>query len=148
MRAVLQRVERARVSVDGKSIAAIGKGLLVYLGVEEGDGPADMDYISDKVRYLRIFGDETGRMNLDVAEAGGAVLVVSQFTLLGDCRKGRRPGFSRAEAPEKAEALYETVINALRERGLSVETGAFGAHMEVESLNDGPVTMLLESRGV
>jgi len=146
MKAVLQRVSSADVRVGGELIGSIEKGLLVYLGVERGDGPADIDYIADKVCYLRIFADASGRMNLDVKSAGGAVLVVSQFTLLGDCRKGRRPSFSRAEAPDKAEELYGLFIKALQERGLSVEEGCFGADMEVRSLNNGPVTMLLDSR--
>jgi len=146
MRAVLQRVKRASVTVRGELAGNIERGLLVYLGVEKGDDSADMSYIADKVRFLRIFADDKGRMNLDVREAGGAVLVVSQFTLLADCRKGRRPGFSEAEAPEKAEEFYRFFIKSLRERGLVVEEGRFGADMEVESLNDGPVTMLLDSR--
>jgi len=146
MIAVLQRVKRASVTVEGTLIGNIERGLLVYLGVERGDGPADLDYIADKVRFLRIFADDKGRMNLDVREAGGAVLVVSQFTLLADCRKGRRPGFSGAEAPEKAEEFYRFFIKSLRGKGLAVEEGRFGADMEVESLNDGPVTMLLDSR--
>ncbi len=147
MKAVLQRVSRAGVTVDGSLVGSIEKGLLVYLGVEREDGPSDIDYIADKVRCLRIFGDSSARMNLDVGSASGAVLVVSQFTLLADCRKGRRPGFSRAERPERAEELYGLFIEALKQRGLDVEAGRFGAHMEVESLNDGPVTMLLHSRG-
>ncbi len=146
MRAVLQRVKRAGVSVDGVLVGSIEKGLLVYLGVEKGDEEADVSYIAEKVRYLRIFGDNTGQMNLDVTGARGAVLVVSQFTLLADCRKGRRPSFSAAESPQKAEVLYGSFISSLREKGLTVESGVFGAHMEVECINDGPVTMLLESR--
>ena len=145
MKAVLQRVTRAVVTVDGAPVGSIEKGLLVYLGVEKGDGQTEIDYIADKVRFLRIFPDTSGRMNFDVAEAKGSVLAVSQFTLLADCRKGRRPGFARAEAPKKAEELYTRFIKALRGRGLTVEEGRFGAHMEVESLNDGPVTMLLDS---
>jgi len=146
MKAVLQRVKGASVTVRGEIIGNIERGLLVYLGVEKGDDSADMSYIADKVRFLRIFGDDRGRMNLDVSEAGGAVLVVSQFTLLADCRKGRRPGFSEAEVPEKAEEFYGLFIKSLREKGLVVEEGRFGADMEVSSLNDGPVTMLLDSR--
>jgi D-tyrosyl-tRNA(Tyr) deacylase len=146
MKAVLQRVKRAGVTVEGRSKRSIEQGLLVYLGVEKEDTSADLDYIADKVCFLRIFADKGGRMNLDVSEVGGAVLVVSQFTLLADCVKGRRPGFSRAEDPKKAEALYALFIKDLEQRGLSVETGSFGAHMEVESRNDGPVTMLLDSR--
>ncbi len=147
MKAVLQRVSMARVSVGGAVSGEIGKGLLVYLGVARGDGRAEADYMVRKVRGLRIFEDEEGRMNLDVGEAGGSVLVVSQFTLLADCRKGRRPAFTQAEDPEKARALYESFVEALRESGLTVETGRFGAHMEVKSVNDGPVTMIIESPG-
>ncbi len=147
MRAVLQRVKGARVSVGGEIVGEIEKGLLVYLGVEKGDGGGDLDYMLRKVSGLRIFGDDMGRMNLDVGEAGGAVLVVSQFTLLADCRKGRRPAFTRAEDPDRARALYESFIMTLKELGLIVEAGRFGAHMEVQSINDGPVTMILESPG-
>ncbi len=146
MKAVLQRVKSAGVTVKGELVGAIEGGLLVYLGVEKGDGPGDMKYIADKVRFLRIFEDDSGRMNLDVMEAGGAVLVVSQFTLLADCRKGRRPAFSEAEAPEKAEGFYELFISSLVKKGLIVKRGVFGAHMEVSSENDGPVTMVLDSR--
>ncbi|MFQ5353620.1 MAG: D-aminoacyl-tRNA deacylase [Thermodesulfobacteriota bacterium] len=146
MKAVLQRVKKASVIVEGSLKGSIEQGLLVYLGVEREDSLADLDYIAGKVRFLRIFADKAGRMNLDVSEAGGAVLLISQFTLLADCRKGRRPGLSCAEDPKKAEELYELCVKSLEERGLHVETGTFGAHMEVESLNDGPVTMLLDSR--
>ncbi len=147
MKAVLQRVKFARVSVGDEVIGEIGKGLLVYLGVERGDGPAEVDYMARKTRGLRIFGDEAGRMNLDVKSAGGSVLVVSQFTLLADCRKGRRPAFTRAEDPEKARTIYESFIMTLKKLGLTVEAGRFGAHMEVSSINDGPVTMIIESPG-
>ncbi len=147
MKVVLQRVSMARVSVGGEAVGEIGKGILVYLGVEKGDGRAEVDYMARKVRGLRIFEDEAGRMNRDVGEAGGAALVVSQFTLAADCRKGRRPAFSRAEDPEIARGLYEAFITALKESGLDVETGSFGAHMEVMSVNDGPVTMIIESPG-
>ncbi len=146
MRAVLQRVKRASVTVDGALTGSIESGLLVYLGVEKGDSLDELDYIASKVRGLRLFSDASSRMNLDVGEAGGALLVVSQFTLLADCRKGRRPSFTGAEEPKKAEALYKLFITKLRESGLQVEAGVFGAHMEVESVNDGPVTMLLNSR--
>jgi len=144
---VLQRVASARVTAGGGVTGEIKRGLLVYLGVERGDGPEDVRYIAGKVRYLRIFEDEAGRMNRDVSEAGGSVLVVSQFTLLADCGRGRRPAFTRAEDPERAERLYALFIRALREEGLDVEEGRFGAHMVVESSNNGPVTMLLDSRG-
>jgi D-aminoacyl-tRNA deacylase len=145
MRAVVQRVRHARVIVDGAVAGAIGHGLLVLLGVGHEDGPSDVQYISAKIRDLRVFSDDDGRMNRSVVESGGAVLVVSQFTLQGDCRKGRRPSFDGAAPPALARALYEDVVRALRESGLRVETGVFQAHMDVELLNDGPVTLLLDS---
>ena len=146
MRAVVQRVRRAAVSVDGRITGRIGAGLLVFAGVASDDGPADVDYIAGKLRDLRIFPDEDGRMNRSVVECGGALLVVSQFTLHADCRKGRRPSFDAAAPAPLAEALYESLIAALRKSGLAVETGVFQAHMDVDLLNDGPVTMLLDSR--
>lgn len=148
MRAVVQRVKNAEVRVDGQVRGSIGKGLLVYAGIEKGDTEADLDYMASKVTGLRIFEDEAGKMNLDAAQAEGAVLVISQFTLLGDCRKGRRPGFDMAEAPGIAKAQYEAFLKKLASSGLRVESGEFQAHMEVESINDGPVTMLLDSRKV
>jgi len=146
MRAVVQRVSRAEVRVEGKATGAIGKGLLVLLGVARGDGPDDARAMADKVAGLRIFEDADGKMNLPVADVGGGVLVVSQFTLLGDARKGNRPGFGDAAPPEEANALYEAVCGHLRARGLPVGTGVFRAHMDVELVNDGPVTILLDSR--
>ncbi len=146
MRAVVQRVRDASVRVGGKETGAIGKGLLVYLGVQSGDTAEDLDYIAKKLAGLRIFEDSGAKMNLDVREAGGSVLVVSQFTLLGDSRKGRRPSFAAAAAPEVAERLYKELIEALRGAGLKTEEGEFRAHMEVESVNDGPVTILFDSR--
>lgn len=146
MKAVVQRVARARVDVDGETIGSIDRGLLVYLGVADGDSERELSWMAEKVSGLRIFEDEQGKMNRDVAEVGGAVLVVSQFTLLGDCRKGRRPSFAGAMAPEPAERLYETFVGALRDKGLPVSTGRFRADMKVHSLNDGPVTMLIDSR--
>jgi D-tyrosyl-tRNA(Tyr) deacylase len=146
MRAVVQRVKSASVHVGGRETGAIGKGLLVYLGVQKGDTADDLDYIARKLTGLRVFEDGDGKMNLDVSEAGGGVLVVSQFTLLGDSRKGRRPGFAEAAAPELAERLYKELIEKLRGADLQVEEGEFRAHMEVGSVNDGPVTMLLDSR--
>ncbi len=146
MRIVIQRVKSASVSVDGKVVGEIVKGILAYVGVEKGDIEADLRFISSKIASLRIFGDSEGKMNLSVKDIGGSVLAISQFTLLGDCTKGRRPSFDRAEAPGEAKALYERVVVALREEGLKVETGEFQAHMEVESVNDGPVTFILESR--
>jgi len=146
MRAVVQRVLSAGVSVDERSRGRIGAGLLVFLGVARNDGPDDVQYIAGKVRELRIFPDDDGRMQRSVVDTGGEVLVVSQFTLLGDCRKGRRPAFDDAAPPALAEALYEDVVRVLRESGLTVGTGQFQAHMTVELVNDGPVTMLLDSR--
>ena len=146
MRAVLQRVSSASVTVDGRVIGAITRGLLVLLGVERGDGPSDRDYIVSKIREVRIFADAAGKMNLSVADAGGAVLVVSQFTLSGDVRKGRRPSFDGAAPPAEAKLLYEDAVRALRDTGLRVETGEFQAMMDVALVNDGPVTILLDSR--
>ena len=136
----------AGVTVAGRSLGRIGPGLLVFLGVARNDGPADVDYIAAKIREMRIFPDDAGRMNRSVTDTGGSVLLVSQFTLQGDCRKGRRPSFDEAAPPALAEALYEDVVRLLRESGLTVGTGQFQAHMAVELVNDGPVTMLLDSR--
>ena len=146
VRAVIQRVRRASVSVDGKATGEIGAGLLVFVGVADGDGPADVEYIVNKTRELRIFPDEHGRMNRSVVESGGAVLVVSQFTLQADCRKGRRPSFDAAAPGPVARALYEDVLRGLREGTLEVATGVFQADMDVALVNDGPVTMLLDSK--
>jgi D-aminoacyl-tRNA deacylase len=150
MRAVVQRVASASVAVlDGdtsRETGRIGPGLLVLLGVETGDGPADVQYIASKIRELRVFPDADHRMNLSVADVGGAVLVVSQFTLAGDCRKGRRPSFDAAAAPELARPLYEHVVSDLRASGLTLATGEFQAKMHVALVNDGPVTLLLDSR--
>jgi D-tyrosyl-tRNA(Tyr) deacylase len=146
MRAVLQRVTKASVEVDGTIVGRIGGGLLVLLGVAKGDGEQDVQYIADKIHSLRIFGDETGKMNQSVVDVQGAVLLISQFTLVGETAKGRRPDFGDAAAPEQARALYEQVEVTLRSKGLPVETGRFGAYMTVDLVNDGPVTLLLESR--
>jgi D-aminoacyl-tRNA deacylase len=146
VRAVVQRVRRARVTTGGTVAGEIGPGLLVFVGVANDDGPADVEYIAAKTRDLRIFPDDQGRMNRAVAEAGGAVLVVSQFTLQADCRKGRRPSFDGAAPGPIARALYEDVVAALRASGSSVSTGVFQADMDVELVNDGPVTILLDSR--
>jgi D-tyrosyl-tRNA(Tyr) deacylase len=145
MRAVVQRVKEARVTVAGEAVGAIGPGLLVYLGVGDQDTDADLAYLADKVLALRIFEDDMGRMNRSVTDVGGAVLVVSQFTLYGDCRKGRRPSFVRAARPEVAEAVYERFAARLRESGVAVATGRFAAMMDVASVNDGPVTILVDS---
>ena len=146
MRAVVQRVTFARVLVDDRVVGEIQRGLLVFAGVERGDGPDDIAYIAGKVNDLRIFEDAAGKMNLSLADAGGSALVVSQFTLCGDCRRGRRPSFDDAEAPAAARPLYEGLVNALRQLNVKVETGEFQAHMHVELTNDGPITMLLDSR--
>ncbi|HXE79997.1 MAG TPA: D-aminoacyl-tRNA deacylase [Vicinamibacterales bacterium] len=146
MRAVLQRVTRARVVVGDRVVGEIGTGLLALVGVEAGDGERDVQYVAGKIRDLRVFPDESNRMNRSVADVGGAVLVVSQFTLLGDCRKGRRPSFDRAAPPEEARARYLNLVDRLRESGLRVETGEFQAMMLVDLVNDGPVTLLLDSR--
>lgn len=146
MRAVVQRVSRARVVVEGRVSGEIGLGLAVLLGVGREDGEADARFLADKVAGLRIFEDAAGKMNLAAADVGGGVLVVSQFTLLGDARKGNRPSFTEAAPPEAANALYERFCARLRERGLPVATGVFRASMAVELVNEGPVTILLDSR--
>ncbi len=146
MRAVVQRVSRAEVRVEGRATGAVGRGLCVLLGIGRTDDEADARLLADKVAQLRIFEDANGKMNLAVGEVGGGVLVVSQFTLLGDARKGNRPSFTDAAAPEAANALYGRFCAMLRERGLPVATGVFRAHMDVELVNDGPVTVLLDSR--
>jgi D-tyrosyl-tRNA(Tyr) deacylase len=145
MRAVVQRVTSARVRVGEQTVGEIGRGLLALIAVGQGDGRADVEYISSKLAELRIFEDEQGRMNRSVAEAGGALLVVSQFTLYGDVRRGRRPSFDAAAAPSLARQLYAEVLESLEARGLPVESGTFKAHMQVELVNDGPVTILLDS---
>ena len=147
MRAVVQRVRQAGVRVEGKSVAQIDHGLLVFLGVGQGDTEADSEYLAEKVAFLRIFPDEEGKMNLNVQQVGGSVLAVSQFTLYGDARRGRRPSFSTAASPAEADELYKEFVSSLRQKGVVVETGIFQAQMEVELLNDGPVTILLSSEG-
>ena len=146
MKAVIQRVRRAAVRVEGDTVAAMGHGLVVLLGVETGDTARDAEFVAEKIAGLRLFDDDTGRMNRSVQEVGGAVLVVSQFTLLADVRKGRRPGFDRAAPPEEARRLYQYVVHLLQGKGLPVQTGRFGARMDVEIHNAGPVTILLDSR--
>ena len=146
MKAVIQRVTRASVEVDGVVLGRIEAGLLVLLGVAKEDSEADAQYMMDKLIGLRIFSDTAGKMNRSIVDIGGKLLIVSQFTLLGDTAKGRRPGFDRAAAPERARMLYELIIGMARDRGIQVETGRFGAHMRVSLENDGPVTFLIESR--
>lgn len=146
MRAVIQRVEQASVSVEGEIRGQIGAGFLALIGVEEGDGDADFKYIADKVPNLRVFEDDQGKMNRSLLDVGGEVLAVSQFTLLGDARGGRRPSFITAARPETADPMYERLVADWRARGIRVETGVFGAHMKVSLVNDGPVTILLDSR--
>ena len=146
MRAVIQRVSDASVSVENKTVAKIGNGLLVLLGVATGDSPTDAEYLAEKAVNLRIFGDENGKMNRSLLDIGGDMLVVSQFTLLGDCRKGRRPSFINAADPEKGKELYESFVEQVRNSCVTVETGRFGALMAVSLTNDGPVTLILESK--
>lgn len=146
MRSVVQRVSRGVVRVDRQVVGEVGHGLVVLLGVAAGDGPEDARWTADKLAQLRIFEDDAGKMNRSVQDVGGSILLVSQFTLLGDARKGNRPSFVGAAPPEPANALYEEVAGVLRARGVPVATGVFRAHMEVELVNDGPVTLLLDSR--
>jgi len=148
MRAVVQRVREASVAVNGATIGAIDQGLLVFVGVDVDDDEQDAVQMAGKVAGLRCFQDEAGKFNLSVQEVGGGVLVISQFTLHGDCRKGRRPSFTQAARPEQAIPLYETVIRELRAHGLVVAEGSFGAYMEVRLINDGPVTLLLDTKKV
>ena len=145
MRAVVQRVASASVTVDGKLISEIGKGLLIFHGVAQEDTSADLGYLTNKVANLRVFEDDEGRMNRSLLEIGGEALVVSQFTLYGDCRKGRRPSFIDAAPPDKAEEFYQQFIRALSNTGISVRAGIFQAMMDVDLVNDGPVTILLDS---
>jgi D-tyrosyl-tRNA(Tyr) deacylase len=145
MRAVVQRVTQAKVEVEGKTIGEVSPGLLVYLGVGKGDTEQDAEFIADKLVNLRIFADEAGKMNRSVIDIRGGVLLISQFTLYGDCRKGRRPGFDAAAEPTLAEGLYEKVGSLIAASDVPVAKGSFGAYMQVSSLNDGPVTFLLDS---
>jgi D-aminoacyl-tRNA deacylase len=145
MRACVQRVGQAQVTVGGEIVGRIGRGLLVLLGVAAGDNEADARQLADKIVSLRVFDDEAGKMNRSLAEAAGAMLVVSQFTLLGDCRKGRRPSFDAAAPPEVAQTLYEQFVAHVRAQGIDVATGRFREMMQVELTNDGPVTLLLDS---
>lgn len=146
MKAVIQRVARASVEAEGRIAGQIGPGLFVLLGVAKGDGEPDVQYMVEKLASLRIFADQQGKMNRSIGEVGGAFLIVSQFTLLGDTDQGRRPGFDKAAPPDTARLLYEQVVGKLKGRGFQVEAGVFGAHMKIELLNDGPVTFILQSR--
>jgi D-aminoacyl-tRNA deacylase len=149
MKAVIQRVTRASVEVDGKIVGQIRAGLVVLLGISKGDTDTDVLYLTEKIPALRIFSDEAGKMNRSLAEIGGGLLAISQFTLLGDTRKGRRPGFDQAAEPATARRLFEEFVGALRAgTDLTIETGVFGARMAVELLNDGPVTFILDSKGI
>jgi len=145
MKAVIQRVKESSVSIEGEIIGSIQKGLLILLGVAKGDQEAEADYLSEKIANLRIFEDENEKMNRSLLETGGEVLVISQFTLLGDCRKGRRPSFIDAAEPEDAIRLYEYFANRLKDKGIPVQTGKFRAMMDVFLVNDGPVTLIVES---
>ncbi len=146
MKAVVQRVSKSSVAIDNEVVGEIGSGLMVLLGVAGEDSEREADYLAEKIINLRIFSDEDGKMNRSLIEVGGEMLVVSQFTLLGDCRKGRRPSFISAAAPEKGNALYEYFVDCIRQKGVTVATGRFGAMMDVALVNDGPVTLILESK--
>lgn len=146
MRGVVQRVKRANVAVDGKILGEINHGILLFLGVDDTDNDKDLEYMCDKVPNLRIFEDEDGKMNKSLIDVEGSLLVISQFTLLGDARKGRRPSFIQAAVPDKAIPMYESFINKMKEKEINTQCGEFGADMQVELVNDGPVTILLDSK--
>ncbi|MBN1845237.1 MAG: D-tyrosyl-tRNA(Tyr) deacylase [Sedimentisphaerales bacterium] len=145
MRVVIQRVLQAQVEVSGQVVGRIERGLLVFFSVGRADTDADLEFIVDKLVHLRIFADENGKMNRSVQDVGGAILLISQFTLHGDCRRGRRPGFEQAAAPDRAERYYRAAVEAIRRYNVPCQTGVFAAHMQVSSVNDGPVTFLLDS---
>lgn len=147
MRAVIQRVSEAGVMVDGEAERRIDRGLLVYVGMTHNDGPAEVSTLADKIRHLRIFPDEAGKMNLDVVQAGGAVMIVSNFTLYADTRKGRRPAFVAAAGPDAASALYEQLCDAVRQKGVRVEQGWFGRLMSVRAVNSGPINLVIDTAG-
>ena len=144
MKALVQRVKKASVTIDDKLYSKIDHGLLVFLGVQKGDSPENADKLAQKLVNLRIFEDENDKMNLSLKDVGGQMLVVSQFTLCGDCKKGTRPSFDNAELPDKANVLYEYFVSKIKEQGIKVQTGSFGAMMDVELINDGPVTFMVE----
>jgi D-tyrosyl-tRNA(Tyr) deacylase len=146
MRAVVQRVSHARVQIDGANVGEIGRGLLILIGITTSDTPEQAEWLADKIVGLRIFEDDAGKMNRDLTEVGGAALIVSQFTLYGDCRKGRRPSFIEAAPPALAVPLYAAFIDAFRARGVPTATGRFGAMMQVQLVNDGPVTLIVDSK--
>ena len=146
MRAVVQRVHEARVEIDGHTISQIHSGLLIYLGVVKDDSETDAHYLAEKIIHLRIFPDHDDKMNLDIRQINGQILLVSQFTLAGDCRKGRRPGFDQSALPGNAEMLYDQIAENMIDLGIAVQTGRFGAQMKISSVNDGPVTFLLDSK--
>ncbi len=146
MRAVIQRVDEATVTVDGSVVGKISRGLLVFLGVESNDGQEDLAFLKNKILNLRVFPDSDGKMNLSLVDTGAAVLLVSQFTLHADCRKGNRPSFIRAAPPDQADQLYQELIEQLRSEGVTVESGEFRAMMKVNLVNDGPVTLIVDSR--
>ena len=147
MRAVLQRVRQARVEVEGQVVGSIGRGLVVLLGIARTDTPADADYLAEKILGLRIFPDEEGKMNRGLTDIGGSLLVISQFTLYGDTRKGRRPSFDQAAPPEQARGLYDYFLEVVRSRAVPCQAGIFQAMMDVHLINEGPVTIICESRG-
>jgi len=146
VRAVVQRVKKGRVTVDGETVGEIGRGFVVLLGIGKEDTPADVHYLAEKIVNLRVFEDEEGKMNLSLQDVGGEILAISQFTLFGDCRRGRRPSFTAAAPPEAARVLYEEFVREVAGYGIRVATGQFQAHMLVEIHNDGPVTLLLDSK--